>query len=49
MFDWNDLKAFIAVAETGSTLSASRALRLSQTTIARRIAALEADVAARGG
>jgi len=42
MFDWNDLRAFLAVAETGSTLSAGRRLRVSQTTVARRIAALEA-------
>ena len=41
MFDWNDLRAFLAVAETGSTLAAGRALRVSQTTVARRIAALE--------
>jgi len=41
MFDWNDLRAFLAVAETGSTLSAGRRLRVSQTTVARRIAALE--------
>ena len=26
MYDWNDLKAFLAVAETGSTLSAAQAL-----------------------
>ena len=42
MYDWNDLKAFLAVAETGSTLSAAQALRVSQTTVARRLAALEA-------
>ncbi len=42
MYDWNDLKAFLAVAETGSTLSAAQSLRVSQTTVARRIAALEA-------
>ena len=41
MLDWNDLKYFLAVARGGSTLSASRALRVSQTTVARRIAALE--------
>ncbi|MGN6690945.1 MAG: LysR family transcriptional regulator [Sphingopyxis sp.] len=41
MYDWNDLKAFLAVAETGSTLAAAQALRVSQTTVARRIAALE--------
>ena len=42
MYDWNDLKAFLAVAETGSTLSAAQALRVSHTTVARRSAALEA-------
>src|SRR5947199_6550919 len=41
MFDWNDLRYFIAVAHEGSTLAAGRALRVSQTTVARRIAALE--------
>ena len=41
MFDWNDLKSFLAVAEAGSTLAAAQALRISQTTVARRIAALE--------
>lgn len=42
MFDWNDVRHLIAVAETGSTLSAGRLLGVSQTTVARRIAALEA-------
>ena len=41
MLDWNDLKYFLAVAREGSTLAAGRALRVSQTTVARRIAALE--------
>jgi DNA-binding transcriptional LysR family regulator len=41
MFDWNDARYFLAVAESGSTLSAARALHVSQTTVARRIAALE--------
>ena len=41
MFDWNDLKYFLAVAREGSTLAAARTLRTSQTTVARRIAALE--------
>jgi DNA-binding transcriptional LysR family regulator len=44
MFDWNDLQYFIAVADHGSTLAAGRALRVSQTTVARRIAALEAAI-----
>lgn len=41
MLDWNDLRFFLAVADQGSTLAAGRALRVSQTTVARRIAALE--------
>ncbi|WP_294044314.1 LysR family transcriptional regulator [Sphingomonas sp.] len=42
MHDWGDIRHFLAVAETGSTLAAGRALRVSQTTVARRITALEA-------
>lgn len=42
--DWNDLRYFLAVAREGSTLAAGRALRVSQTTVARRIAALERAV-----
>jgi len=41
MLDWNDLRYFLAVADLGSTLAAGRHLRVSQTTVARRIAALE--------
>src|SRR4029453_9754449 len=41
MLDWNDLKYFLSVADQGSTLAAGRSLRVSQTTVARRIAALE--------
>jgi len=41
MVDWNDLRYLLAVADAGSTLAAGRALRVSQTTVARRIAALE--------
>lgn len=41
MIDWNDLRYFLAVADGGSTLAAGRVLRVSQTTVARRIAALE--------
>jgi DNA-binding transcriptional LysR family regulator len=39
--DWDDLRYFLAVARGGSTLAAGRALRVSQTTVARRLAALE--------
>lgn len=41
VFDWNDSRYFLAVAESGSTLAAGRALHVSQTTVARRVAALE--------
>ena len=41
MYDWNDLRCFLAVARAGSTLAASRALRVNQTTVARRVEALE--------
>jgi len=44
MFDWNDLKAFLAVARGGSTLAASKALGVNQTTVARRIESLEQDL-----
>src|ERR1700687_5544206 len=41
MFDWNDLRYFLAVARNGSTLAAAKALGLSQSTVHRRLAALE--------
>jgi len=41
VFDWNDLKYFIAIARNGSTLAAARALRLSQSTVHRRLEELE--------
>ncbi|HET6941789.1 MAG TPA: LysR family transcriptional regulator [Sphingomicrobium sp.] len=47
MLDWNDLKYFLAVARDGSTLAAARALRVSQTTVARRITALEVALGVR--
>lgn len=42
MKDWDDIRFFLSVVDSGSTLVASRKLRVSQTTVARRIAALEA-------
>jgi DNA-binding transcriptional LysR family regulator len=41
MFDWNDLKYLLAVARQGTTLGASRELRVSQSTVARRVQALK--------
>lgn len=41
MYDWNDLKHFLAVARHGSTLAAGRALGVDQSTVLRRIGQLE--------
>jgi DNA-binding transcriptional LysR family regulator len=41
MFDWNDLRHFLAVARHGSTIQAAKALGINQSTVHRRIAALE--------
>lgn len=41
MFDWNDLKCFLAVARRGSTLAAAKMLGLSQSTVHRRLDELE--------
>jgi DNA-binding transcriptional LysR family regulator len=41
MFDWNDLKYFLAVARCGSTVAAGKSLGLSQSTVHRRLAELE--------
>jgi DNA-binding transcriptional LysR family regulator len=41
MFDWSDLRHFLAVARDGSTLAAAKALGVSPSTVQRRLAALE--------
>jgi DNA-binding transcriptional LysR family regulator len=41
MYEWSDLRIFLAVAREGSTLAASRVLNCNQTTVSRRIEALE--------
>ena len=41
MFEWSDLRYFLAVARNGSTLAAARTLATSQSTVQRRLAALE--------
>ena len=43
-FDWNRARAFLATAEEGSFSAASRALKTSQPTIGRQVAALEAEL-----
>src|SRR4029077_14016789 len=42
LLDWNDARIFLAVARHGSLRAAGRALGISQPTIGRRIAAVEA-------
>lgn len=41
MYDWNDLRYLLAVARHGSTLAAAKALRVNQSTVHRRLVALE--------
>ena len=41
MFDWNDLRYFLAVARHGSTIAAGKALGISQSTVHRRLDELE--------
>lgn len=41
MFNWNDLRYFIAVARHGSTSAAARALKVDQSTVQRRLGELE--------
>ncbi len=41
MFDWDDLRFYLAVARHGSTIAAGRALQVNQSTVHRRITALE--------
>lgn len=43
-FDWNDIRHFLAVAEHGSTMAASKALKVSQATVSRRVAFLENEL-----
>jgi len=45
MFDWNDLRYFLAVARHGSTIAAGKALQTSQSTVQRRLAELETRIA----
>jgi DNA-binding transcriptional LysR family regulator len=44
MYDWNDLRFFLALAREGSTLAAARSLGVNQSTVQRRLAELEASL-----
>jgi DNA-binding transcriptional LysR family regulator len=41
IFDWNDLRYFLAVAREGSTLAAAKVLCVNQSTVHRRLVELE--------
>jgi DNA-binding transcriptional LysR family regulator len=41
VFDWNDLRYFLAIARQGSTGAAAKALGVNQSTVPRRLQALE--------
>ncbi len=43
-FDWNQVRAFLATLEEGSLSAAARALGLTQPTLGRQVAALEAHL-----
>ena len=42
--DWNQLRAFLETAETGSLSAAARKLGLTQPTLSRQVAAIERDL-----
>jgi len=44
VYDWNDLRYLVAIAEAGTLAGAARALRVKHSTVARRLAALESDL-----
>ncbi len=46
-FDWDDFRVFLAAARTQSGLEASHLLKMSQSTVSRRLGKLEKDVGAK--
>lgn len=44
MLDWDDLRYFLAVARSGSTIAAAEGLKVNQSTVQRRLAALEEKI-----
>lgn len=47
MLNWDDLRVYLALARTGSALSAAARLGVHHTTVARRLSALEESLGAR--
>lgn len=44
MFDWGDIRIFLAVATEGSTIAAAKRLGMNQSTVSRRVSAFETAV-----
>jgi DNA-binding transcriptional LysR family regulator len=47
LLDWDDLRFFLAIVRTGSLSAAARELRVTQSTVGRRLASLESGLGAR--
>lgn len=47
MFDWENLRFFVAVAQSGSLSAAARRLKVDHATVSRRLSALEAELQVR--
>ena len=47
LLDWDDLRFFLAIARTGSLSAAARELRVTQSTVGRRLASLEGGLGTR--
>ncbi|AOK59140.1 LysR family transcriptional regulator [Burkholderia ubonensis] len=47
MFDWENLRFFIAVAQSGSLSAAARRLKVDHATVSRRLSALETELKVR--
>jgi DNA-binding transcriptional LysR family regulator len=47
LLDWDDLRFFLAIARLGSLSAAARELRVTQSTVGRRLASLESALGAR--
>ena len=45
--DWNDLRFFLAIARTGTLSAAAKRLNVTQSTVWRRLAALESSMGVR--
>jgi DNA-binding transcriptional LysR family regulator len=48
MLDWDHLQSFLAIARHGNLSAARRAVRVTQTTMARRLETLHAQASTRG-